>query len=154
MTRSREIVFIITISFFAILILGACNTNNFSEPQPVKGNNIYQFPGMFHGYWSDKDFDLVFTDSSHITFIDISQQKISLDSSSYITSGLDPDHQKTKYRQVNKVNYDSLGLPSDTSITYIIREPLIYKMGMDNLLQTGYYYKESKDSIIIYKNER
>jgi hypothetical protein len=137
-----------------IIIAGACNTNNFSEPQPASAKNIYEFPEMFRGYWSDRDFDMVFTDASHITFIDISQQKVALDSSSFISKGPSTFSGTVNYRQVNKISYDSLGLPADTIITYVIREPLIYKMGSDNLLQTGYKYKQIKDTIVIFKNER
>ena len=70
---------------------------------------------MFRGYWSDRDFDMVFTDASHITFIDISQQKVPLDTASFISNavGASPG-EKGRFRQVNKVNYDSLGLPAAT----------------------------------------
>jgi hypothetical protein len=155
MIQSRKKLLFNFLALAAIIIAGACNTNNFSEPQPASAKNIYEFPEMFRGYWSDRDFDMVFTDANHITFIDISQQKVPLDSSSFISIGVDSNSKgPAKFRQVNKVNYDTLGLPADTMITYIIREPLIYKMGSDHLLQTGYKYKQLKDTIVIFKNER
>ena len=136
-----------------VIISGACSTNNFSEPQPIKEENIYQLPEMFRGYWSDREFDLIFADDEHIQFIDIEEQKVLLDSSLIITEKANAFNPNVTYRQINKVSYDSAGVAYDTSIAYIIRDPFIYKITPDDQLQVGYKYKLDKDTLRIFKKE-
>lgn len=137
-----------------ILLAEACSTNNFSEPQPVAQQNIYSIPKMFRGYWTDKDFELLFVDSSSVRFIDIAEERIPLDSAHLLADKADVSNPAVKYRQINKVSYDTLGVAYDTSIAYIIRDPYIYKLTVDDLLETGYKYRQTKDAVIVYKNEK
>lgn len=139
---------------FIINIIAACNTNNFSEPQPAAGKNLYEFPSMFIGKWADKNYNVVETDGRHITFIDILDIKVPLDSASFIVDNLRNKTTGAISKEVRLINYDTSGKATDTSLQYVIRDPYIYKVGADKLLQTGYKYRQLKDTIIIYKNER
>jgi hypothetical protein len=142
------LLYTITIAF------SSCSTNNFSEPQPVAQKNIYSIPKIFRGNWTDKDFARLFVDSSSVSFIDIAEEKITLDSNFILVNKTNISNPAIRYRQINKVSYDTLGLPYDTSIAYIIRHPLIYKITNEDLLETGYKYKQVKDTVIIYRNEK
>lgn len=40
---------------FLIILSASCSTYYFSQPQPVDGKNIYEFPQTFIGHWMDAD---------------------------------------------------------------------------------------------------
>jgi hypothetical protein len=139
---------------WVVAIIAACNTNNFSEPQPANSTNLFEFPAMFHGKWADKDYNVVETDGKHITFVDILDIRVPLDSTVYVQDKVINKTTGAVSKHISTISYDTAGKPSDTTLEYVIREPFIYKVGSDNLLQTGYRFKQSKDTLVIFKNER
>lgn len=44
----------VVITFFLPIIFVSCNYYNFSEPQPVDKENIYEFPPSFRGIWFER----------------------------------------------------------------------------------------------------
>lgn len=57
MKQFRQILYnslIVVVTFFLSILFFSCNYYNFSQPQPVDKENIYEFPPSFRGAWVEK----------------------------------------------------------------------------------------------------
>ena len=139
----------------ASFLFYSCESYNFSRPQPVDKENIYEFPKDYLGSWlstdtSDKDIHLEYHIHKNKLFF-ISH------SSELILKGAWPKiNSKGEYnfgpgmQTMETIQYDSLKRPIDTSKNYLFENNKIFAIDK-NGLSKGYDYKAEGDTINILR---
>ncbi|MDE3212130.1 MAG: hypothetical protein KGM98_02770 [Bacteroidota bacterium] len=133
----------------------ACDTYNFSTPQPVNGESLSQFPSTLMGTWRDKN-------EKHGVTYDIQQNYFSIVTYQprTVIRGICPhrlDNGDTPYPSGQEFFYrlqmDSTKMQFDTIPNFIIRGSYIYHIGEDNSLSKGFTFSTSHDTITVYQTD-
>jgi hypothetical protein len=148
-----------------IMLLGltvffySCTSYNFSQPQPVDKENIYEFPKEFIGQWFAEDAE----DGSNIDFYLISKKyaMVVLHDTERIVQGAWPKLSDTgaylyppdRPETFTTINYDSLKRAVDTIANFLFRGQYIHRIGHSRFLGKGYSYVIENDTIIIIRND-
>lgn len=135
------------------LLLGACDTYNFSHPQPVDKKDGYEFPATFQGNWVDDDSEWVQIGKNHIGML-ISEKET-------IVEGTWPQRDQQgqfvylapAYKSVRSVIFDSLQVPVDTVDNYLVNGEHIYEVTEKGTLEQGYHYTKNEDTFTIEKKD-
>ena len=127
----------------------ACDNENFSQPQPVNKENLYEFPESFRGYWYSKDNGLFYVTKNHLGRIGNDEQKLFLGAWYFID-----DHTgSTGNKLMKSVRYDSLGKARDTTTDYLLRDKYIFEIKPDGSVKNGYRYSRRQDTIVYKEND-
>jgi hypothetical protein len=141
--------------FCLSIVLYSCDTYNFSRPQPVDKENIYEFPKAFRGYWvGEEDNDSFHISKTHIDFFIKDSEKI--------VDGAWPrlDHTggyiypSVAYSTLKTIRYDSLKRPVDTISNYLVRDNYAYRVNEKQLLEKGYPCQVNNDTITVLKDDK
>ncbi len=144
----------ISILFCLSLFLYSCDTYNFSRPQPVDKENIYEFPMDLNGYWvAEEESDSLYISKKHVDFFIREVEKIVPgawprlnDTGGYVY----PSYPGTAFQTIE---YDSLKKPVDTINNFLLKDNYAYAINGKHLLEKGYPCRINDDSIIVMKND-
>ena len=144
------------ILFAASFFLFSCDTYNFSRPQPVDKDNIYNFPKDYLGSWlstdtSEKDTHLEYhIHKNNVLFISHSRESI-------LKGAWPKMNSKGEYmlapglmQTMEAIQYDSLKRPIDTSKNYLLENNKIYAIDK-NGFSKGYDYTSEGDTIYLLR---
>jgi hypothetical protein len=144
------------ILFAASFFLFSCDTYNFSRPQPVDKENIYNFPKDYLGSWlstdtSDKDTHLEYhIHKNNVLFITHSLEPVLKGAWPKINSKGEYILAPGLMQTMETIQYDSLKKPADTTTNYLFRNNKIYAID-NNGLSKGYDFKTEGDTINILR---
>lgn len=148
---------LISLSFFllAIISISSCDTFNFSQPQPIDKENIYEFPKEMQGYWDDKDEnETIRINANNVEFIKyLDSERIVRGAWLQLSAKESSIERPFLYNTEKTIHYDSLKKPIDTITNYIVRGQYIYNVQYDGSLENGYPFMVDKDTIIILKRD-
>jgi len=141
-------------SVLFIVFFISCTTYNFSAPQPVDKENIYEFPNDLQGTWRDKDYDDFFTIHKRYAQMHMSTKE-------KIQQGVWPRlnaqggfvFQPFNCSSFYTARYDSMKRPIDTVSNYLLKGNKIYQIDEEGKLSKGYDYRLDNDTIILLKKD-
>ena len=141
------------ILFFLPIFFCSCDVANFSMPQPIDKENIYEFPAGFQGKWLNEPGDsiLYFVNKRYLLVISHETDKISTESRSKLQEKRNLD--LSSPNSLRTIYYDSLERPRDTVDHYVLRGPYIYEKIGERSLGKGYPYIIHQNAITISKND-
>jgi hypothetical protein len=136
----------------------SCETYNFSQPQPVDKENIYEFPSSFQGKWVSKyqeeGKEAIYIYRQYIKYVNNRyKQKIINGAWPRIDSNGNFIQSPFWGRSLYKINYDSLKRPIDTVTNYLLKEGYIYEITGDSLIENGNPYYPEKDTFFVTKKD-
>lgn len=137
---------IICCTFFS-----SCEIYNFSRPQPIDKENIYEFPESFRGKWfskNDGESLSIYKDRVRYLSGEYEEKIITsawprIDSNGFFTGP--PFWGRSLYT----INYDSLKRPIDTVSNYLLRGGYIYEISYDSSINNGKPYHRIGDTIYV-----
>ncbi len=148
MPRSQSLYTLILVLSF--ITLSSCDSHHFLLPQPVDKNNIEEFPRDFMGSWFDaeegKDSYYLIT-RKNVAIITMDTIGIVSGAWPRITRSGERIDVPFSFMPFSSITYDSLKIPVDTSINYLVAGNLIYEMTGTGFLNKGYPFYTIADSI-------
>lgn len=141
--------FLLPTLFFIPITFYSCDVYNFSSPQPIDKENIYEFPEGFRGTWESEGTSYLLTRKYALV--------ISRDTEEIANGAWPKLNERGEYlnsdfqESFQTIYYDSLKRPIDTSDNYVLKAPLIYEKDERGDLGKGYSYVSKHDRIIIFK---
>jgi hypothetical protein len=145
-----SLLFYLFFSFF----LGSCEYYNFSIPQPVDRENIYEFPGDLCGNWTDEnDSEVITINKNYVSFLNKETTKIVKGTWPVLNEKNDLVHTPFLYRSFYTVRFDSINRPIDTLTNYLLNGNNIYEVNEKGKLSRPYHYQTDHDTIILLKTD-
>jgi hypothetical protein len=137
--------------FSVTILFCSCDIHNFSMPQPIDKENIYEFPEEFQGRWINAGMDESFFVSKKYGLL-ISHDTTEISTESLSKRNLKGEYlEPTLYNSFRTIYYDSEKRPFDTVDNYVLRGQYIYEKFSG--LGRRYRYIIHHDTITIFKND-
>ena len=149
--RDKIIIFILLIITTVVLL--SCETYNFSSPQPVDKENLYEFPAFFRGYWVDDENETLYIDSKFLWYSVKDSEKVIAGSWPRLTDSGTFLHTPFLYKSFKTIQYDSLRNPIDTFTNYLQHENKVYQVNTEGLLEKGFNFQLQGDTFTILRND-
>ncbi len=144
------LIFIFCLPFCII----SCDSYNFSVPQPVEKENMYEFPQVLRGTWkSEDDNDIIYISKNYASLRSTGKEKIVRGAWPVLNDKGNFTYPPHLYKSFYTVRYDSMKNPIDTLTNYLLDGENIYKVNEEGKLGKGNNYQIEKDTIIFLNNE-
>lgn len=142
------------IHLFIEFFFTSCDYYNFSNPQPVDKENMYEFPEDLYGSWVDEsDSVVIIINKNYVTFQNKEKTKIVKGTWPVLNEKNVLVHTAFLFKSFYTARFDSINRPIDTLTNYLLNGNNIYEVNEKGKLSRAYLYQTDHDSIILLKND-
>lgn len=154
--KPRIIFYGLSCLFIMSVLFYACNSYNFSDPQPSDKKNILAFPREMLGSWlaaDEGDYDSYLVYQKHILITSHKKIKIVTGAWPQLNEKGEYIRPSATYKVCKTIQYDSLHTVIDTITNYLVWKNKIYEINEDGFLDKGNFFTVDKDTLNVYTHD-